>query len=52
MSSEQREGQRKMERENESQADSLLSAEQNMGLHLRTLRSRPEPKSRVGCLTD
>ena len=34
--------------ERESQADPMLSTE----AHLRTLRSRPEPKPRVTCLTD
>ena len=40
------------EGEGESQADSTLSVEPIVGLDLMTLRSRPEPKSRVGCLTD
>ena len=31
--------------------DSPLSREPNSGLNLMTLRSRPEPKSRVRCLT-
>ena len=43
---------REGERERESQADSLLSLEPQAGLDPRTLRSRPEPKSRVGYLTD
>ena len=46
---EQREEQR--EREN-LQADFTLSREPDVRLELRTLRSRPELKSRVGCLTD
>ena len=45
-----REGQR--ERETESQADSLLSTEPATGLDPTTLRSWPEPKSRVSHLTD
>ena len=40
------------EREKESQADSTLSMELNAGLDLTTLRSGPEPKSRVRCSTD
>ena len=43
------EGQR--ERERESQAACLLSTEPDSRLHPRILRSRPEPKSRVGQLT-
>ena len=39
------------EREN-PQVDSVLSAEPNVGLDRRTLRSCPEPKSRVQHLTD
>ena len=30
-------------------AESVLSVEPNGGLDLRTLRSQPEPKPRVGC---
>ena len=45
----EQEGQR--EREREIQADSMLSAEPDMGLDLKTLRSGPELKSRVGHLT-
>ena len=41
----------KGERERASQANSSLSIEPDMGLHLMTW-SWPEPKSRVGCLTD
>ena len=41
-----------MERERKSQADSLLSLEPDVGLHLRTLRSQPEPKPRGRHLTD
>ena len=44
------EGQR--ERERESEADFILSAEPNVGLDLMTLRSPPEWKPRVGCLTN
>lgn len=33
------------EEERESQADSMLSTEPDLGLDLTTLRSRPEPKS-------
>ena len=33
----------------ESQTDSVLSTEPNVGLHLTTLRSRPEPKSSQIC---
>ena len=39
------------ERETESEADSPLSLKPDAGLDLTTLRSLPEPKSRVGCLT-
>ena len=42
---------RRGERETESQADSALSTEPDVGLDLMTLRSRPEPKARVRCLT-
>ena len=42
----------KVQRERESQADSILSAEPDAGLNLMTLRSWPEPKPRVGRLTD
>ena len=34
------------------QADSLLSLEHDAGPDLMTLRSWPEPKSRVGCSTE
>ena len=34
----------------EEQADSMLSTEPNMGFNIMTLRSWPEPKSRVGHL--
>ena len=44
------EGQRK--REKKSPADSTLSEEPNMGLDCTILKSQPEQKSRVGCLTD
>uniref|UniRef100_A0ABI8A378 Uncharacterized protein n=1 Tax=Felis catus TaxID=9685 RepID=A0ABI8A378_FELCA len=48
-----RERERERERERVSQAGSTLSAQSPMwGLNPRTVRSRPEPKSRVGCLTD
>lgn len=30
----------------------MLSVESHSGLHLRALRSAPELKSRIGCLTD
>ena len=40
------------DREGESQAGPTPSAEPDTGLHLMTLRSRPEPKSRVGRETD
>ena len=36
----------------EGEADSELRAESNSGLNPRTLRSPPEQKPRVGCLTD
>lgn len=36
----------------ESQADSMLIAEPDTGLSLETLRTRPEPESKVGHLTD
>ena len=45
-----KEGQR--ERETESQADSVLSLEPSVGLNPRSLRSRPELKSKVGHLTE
>lgn len=45
----QGEGQRKKERK--SQADSALSVEPHAGLSLTTLRSCPEQKPRVGCIT-
>lgn len=41
-----------MGRERESQVDSALSVEHDMGLDLMTLRSWPELKSRVECLTN
>ena len=40
------------EEEGESQTDSLLSVDRNMGLELMTLRSRPEVRSRVWRLMD
>ena len=40
------------EGEKESQASSVFSAEPNTGLSLMTVRSWPEPKSRVRYLTD
>ena len=43
--------QRKREREN-PQVDALLSTEPDMELDPRTLRSRPEPKLRVGHSTN
>ena len=36
----------------ESQVDLTLSMEPDMGLDFMTLRSQPESKPRVGCLTD
>ena len=42
----------KGEKERETQADSALSTEPNSGLNLRTLRSQPELKPRVRCLTN
>ena len=45
----QGEGQRE---ERESEADSLLTEEPNAELNLMALRSRPEPKARVRCLTN
>ena len=43
----------KREEERESQAGSILSAQNQMqGLNLWTVRSWPETKSRVGCITD
>ena len=47
---EHRGGGSEREREN-PQADSLLSTKPYTGLNLRTLRSWPELKSRVRCLT-
>ena len=44
------EGQR--DRERETAADPVLSVEVNVGLDLKTLRSRPELNPRVGGLTD
>ena len=41
-------GEAEEEGERESQADSALSVEPNMRLHLMTLSSWPELKSRVG----
>jgi len=40
------------QRDRESQADFALSGGPSGGLDLTTLRSQPELKSRVGCLTD
>jgi len=42
----------KGQREKESQAGSMPSTEPDVGLNPTTPRSRPEPKSRVGCLMD
>ena len=47
-----REGGAEGEGEREFQTGSMFSTEPDMGLDLKTLRSLPEPKSRVGCLTD
>ena len=44
--------QRERKRETKSQADSVLSVEPDVGLHLLTLRSWPELKSRFRPLTD
>lgn len=41
-----------VEEEGECQADPTLSAEPDVRLDPVTLRSRPEPKSRAGLLTD
>ena len=38
--------------ERESESVFIPSAQPDMGLDFMTLRSRPEPKSRVRCLTD
>lgn len=46
------EQERQREREKDSQADSMLSTELETGLDFMTLRSQPEPKPRVGRLTD
>ena len=43
---------RGIQRERESQVNSLLSTEHDMGLDLMTLRSGPELKLRVGHLTN
>ena len=40
------------EAEGEGQADSMLSIEPGVGLHLTTLRVLPELKPRVGHFTD
>ena len=45
-------GGREGQRERESQADSLLRAEPDVGLHPMTLRPSAELKSPVRCLTD
>ena len=45
-------GRRGAEVMREGQADSTLSAEPHMGLNPGTLRSWPEPKSRVRCSVD
>ena len=39
------------ERERESEADSEMSTKPDAGLHPITMRSQPEMKPRVGCLT-
>jgi len=46
------EREREQEGGRETQADSVLSTEPNAGLSFITLRSQPEPKPRVRCLTD
>ena len=38
--------------ERESEGDSMLSSEPDVGLNLMTLRSQPESKPRVGLLTE
>ncbi|XP_053082748.1 uncharacterized protein LOC128316497 isoform X2 [Acinonyx jubatus] len=49
----ERAGERQRERERESQAASVPSARSpTRGSNPQTVRSRPEPKSRVGCRTD
>ena len=45
-------GEAEREGERESQAGSMLSVEPHAGLDPVTVSSRPEPISRVGCLTD
>ena len=45
-------GQREREREREPQVDSMLGIEPNTGLNLMTMRSLPEPKPKVGHVTD
>ena len=42
----------KGEGKRESQTESMPSGEPNVGLDFMTLTSSPEPKSRVGFLTD
>ena len=43
---------REREEERESQVGSTPSTEHEEGLDFMTVRSRPEPKSRVGCSTN
>ena len=50
--SRRREGERDRDRERESQADSMPSTEPDVGFDLMTVSSWPEPKSKVGHLTD
>ena len=47
-----REGGREKERERESQAGSIPSIEPDAGLDPTTVRSSPEPKSRIGRLAN
>jgi len=47
-----RRGEEEGKGEKESQADALLRVQPHVGLDLKTLRSGPEPESRVGRLTD
>ena len=48
----ERERERERRREGESQAGFMLSREPNIGLRPTTIRSRHEPISRVGHLSD
>lgn len=46
------EGQRRKEREIESETHSVLSVKPDTDLDLNTVKSQPELQPRVGCLTD